>query len=183
MNVLSTVTTVASEASAEKAGLFAALGIDWKLLILQAVAFLVLVVLLGKFVYPVLIRAIDKRQEQLDAGAKAAQEAAKRAEETEAHIAKQLKDAREQAEQIVAVAHKEALDMVATAEERARTKTEHIATEAKAQLAADVVRAREALKQETKLLVAEATEKIIGEKLDAGKDASLIERAMKGSKA
>ena len=38
------------------------LGIDWQLLVLQIVAFLILVVILGKFVYPVFVRIIDERQ-------------------------------------------------------------------------------------------------------------------------
>ncbi|HEX6461944.1 MAG TPA: F0F1 ATP synthase subunit B [Candidatus Saccharimonadales bacterium] len=184
MNVVQNLTFLASEAAAtaEQPGLFEALGIDWKLLLLQGVAFLILVFLLGKFVYPVLIKAIDKRQEQLDAGAKAAEAAAKKAEEAEKKIAEQIKEARSEAEQIVATAHKEAGDMVAAAEERATTRAEHIVSEAKAQLETDITKARAELRHETTSLVAAATEKIIGEKLDSNKDGQLIERAVKGAK-
>ncbi len=182
--IIEQLTLLASEAAVagEQPGLFEALGIDWKLLLLQGVAFLILVFLLGKFVYPVLIKAIDKRQEQLDAGAKAAEEAAKKAEEAEKKIAEQIKEARSEAEQIVATAHKEAGDMVAAAEERATTRAEHIVSEAKAQLETDITKARTELRRETTSLVAEATEKIIGEKLDSAKDGQLIERAVKGAK-
>ena len=38
--------------AAEKADLFSSLGIDWKLLILQTVAFLILLVIIRKWVYP-----------------------------------------------------------------------------------------------------------------------------------
>lgn len=175
---LANVTIFAAEAGGNTS-LLTALGIDWRLLVLQAVAFLVLVALLGKFVYPVLIRSIDERQEQLDAGAKASEEAEKRAEAANEKAEQRMREAREQADGIVATAHKEAADMVATAEKRAETKAEHIVTEARATLDNDIAAARTALRQETTELVALATEKIIGEKLDAKKDASLIERSLK----
>ena len=54
-----------SEASA---GLFGALGLDLRLLIIQALAFLVLVAILGKFVYPALVKAIDDRREAIETG-------------------------------------------------------------------------------------------------------------------
>ena len=76
--------------------------------------------------------------------------------------------------------------MVAEAEEKAKARAEQIVNDARAQLATDVAKAREALKAETIKLVAVATEQVIGEKLDAGKDAGLIKNALaaeKGQKA
>lgn len=183
MKILEPLALFASEAEAGASqGLFQALGIDVKLLVLQGIAFLILVGLFGKYVYPVLIRAIDKRQEQIEAGTKASEEAQKRANEAEAAVEKQMKEARKQADDIVATAHKEAGDMVAQAEKRAETKAEHIVAEAKASLENDVTAARTALRKETTQLVAAATEKIIGEKLDTTKDSILIERALKEAK-
>lgn len=175
-------TLLAMEASGGNANILDALGIDWKLLVLQAIAFLILVALLGKFVYPVLIRAIDKRQEQLDAGAKASQEAQKQAEKANLKAEEQIKEARKAADDIVATAHKEAGDMVSAAEKRAEAKAEHIVTEAKASLDTEVAAARTALRKETIELVALATEKVIGDKLDVKKDSSLIDRALKEAK-
>ena len=59
----------ASEAAAADKDLFSALGIDWRLLILQIIAFLILVVLLGKFVYPWLMKSVDERQAGIEAAA------------------------------------------------------------------------------------------------------------------
>lgn len=175
--------TVAQASAGGEGDLFGALGIQWELLVLQGLAFLVLVFLLGKFVYPVLIASIDRRQEQLDAGAKASEAAQKQAEEAEARIAEQLKEARAEADAIVATAHKEAGDMVAAAEERAVARAEHIVEEAKNGIESDITSARAALRQEAKQLVAEATATIIGEKLDASRDNALIEKALKEGKA
>ena len=62
-------------AEAPKADLFTSLGIDWKMLIFQGVAFIILVFLLGKFVFPILIKSVDDRQAKIEDTAKAAAEA------------------------------------------------------------------------------------------------------------
>jgi len=179
MNLLPNLNLLAAETAGDNAGLFQALGIDVRLLLLQAAAFLLLAFLLGKYVFPYIIRAIDKRQEQMEAGVKASEAAQKKAEAAQAEVEKQLKEARKQADEIIETAHKEAVDMVAAAEKRAQTKATHIVTEARASLSNEVDAARKALRRETSDLVLRATEKIIGEKLDAKKDGALIERALK----
>lgn len=167
------------ETEAANAGLFQALGIDWKLLLLQGVAFLILVWFLSKFVYPYLIRAIDERQEKIEQGTKAAEAAQEKAEKAEADVNKMFKEARAQADSIVATAHKEATAMVEDAENKAKKRADHIVSEAKAQLDQDVAAARLALKSETAELVALATEQIVKEKVDVKRDAQLIESALK----
>ena len=51
-----------AESSSASGNVFIALGIDWRLLILQIIAFLILVWLLAKFVYPWLLKQVDERQ-------------------------------------------------------------------------------------------------------------------------
>jgi F-type H+-transporting ATPase subunit b len=168
-----------------KGGILGALGIDVRLLVLQTIAFLVLVFALGKWVYPILIKAIDKRQEAMEAGVKASEEAQKIAEKSEKKVAKELKEARKQADEILANTQKEASAMMVDAEEKAARRAESIVKEAKADMDNQLTAAREALKSETRALVASATEKIIGEKIDATKDAKLVDRALEktGGKA
>ena len=50
--------------------------------------------------------------------------------------------------------------------------------DARAQLDLDVSKAREALRKDTVELVALATERVVGEKLDAAKDADLVKKAL-----
>ncbi len=64
-----------AETGAASGGVLVALGIDWKMLILQVIAFVVLVWLLGRFVYPIFIKTVDARQAEIEAGSKAAAEA------------------------------------------------------------------------------------------------------------
>jgi F-type H+-transporting ATPase subunit b len=176
-------TNFAAEAAAEagNAGLLGALGINGKLFITQLLAFLVLVGILGKFVYPLLVKSIDERRETIEKGlaeAKASQEAAEKAED---NIRKLLADARKDADAVMSRAQAEATSQVAEAEEKARARAEQIVKDAHTQLEADIAKARTALKKDTAALVALATEKVLKEKVDAGKDAKLIDRALAAS--
>ncbi len=164
-------------------GLLQALGIDGKLLVEQAIAFLILVFILGKFVYPALVKAIDARRDQIEAGMQEAKEAAEALEKAEAKVADMLADARKEADEIIARSHQEATAMVADAEEKAKNRSEQIVADARTQLDADVRKAREALKSETIKLVALATEHVVNEKLDEKKDANLIKGALSQEQA
>jgi F-type H+-transporting ATPase subunit b len=160
------------------AGLFEALGLNGMLLAQQAAAFLILVAVLGKFVYPALVKAIDTRREQIEAGMQEAKQAEEALASAEAKVADMLVDARKEADDIIARTQQEANTIVSDAEEKAKTRAEQIVKDARAQLDTDVAKARRALKEDTVQLVAMATEKIIGEKLDERKDANLIKEAL-----
>lgn len=177
--MMQTLQFAATEAHASDPGLFEALGIDWKLLLLQGLAFLVLVWFLGKFVYPVLTKAIDDRQAKIDQSTKLAEQASKHAEEAEAKVQELLKEARVQADDVLATAHKEASAMLEEAEVKAKKRADHIVSDARAQLDQDVLVARQNLRSETKKLVVMATEKIVKQKIDASSDAKLIDQALK----
>lgn len=58
--------------------LFAAFGIDWKLLLVQAINFGLLLVILWRFLYTPILRMIDERQRKIEEGVRAAEEAEKR---------------------------------------------------------------------------------------------------------
>ena len=182
--MLQTMIVASTEAAHDAAspGLLQALGIDGKLLIEQALAFLILVAILGKFVYPALMKAIDTRRDQIEAGQKEAKEAAEALTNAEAKVDDMLAAARKEADDIIARSHKEAGAMVAEAEEKAKTRAEQIVKDARSQLETEVSKARQMLKRDTIKLVAEATEKVVKEKLDDKKDASLIREAL-GEKA
>lgn len=176
----------AAEAAAREAqssGLLGALGIDGKLLLQQALAFLVLMLILAKFVYPVLVRAIDDRRSAIEAGMEEAKKAQQLLEETEAKVAGMLKDARGDADEMLRRAQGEAATIVSNAEDKAKVRGEQIVKDAHTRIEAEVTKARQALKRDTIQLVATATERIIHEKVDSRKDNELIERALDKGRA
>ena len=179
------MTLLAQFAAAETApsgDLFTALGIDWKMLVFQLIAFVVLVWLLGKFVYPSLMKAVDKRQADIEASSKAAETAREQADKTKDEVEKLLKQARRDASDILATAKEEANSVVEAADAKAKARAEHIVTEAQEQLQKDIVAARKALHNETLELVALATEKVVGKTVSAKVDKDIVAAAVKEAK-
>lgn len=168
-----------TEAHGEKQDIFAALGIDWQILIFQIIAFLLLVWLLGKFVYPWLMKSVDERQEAIEESVKAAKQAEEKAETAQDEIAKMLKEARKEASEIVTTAKDEAAAMVESSDAKARTRAEKIVTDAHDQIQKDVIAARKTLHNDTIDLVALATEKVVGKTVTDKVDDKVIAGAVK----
>lgn len=165
-----------------KSDLFGSIGIDWKLLLLQTIAFLILFWFLKKYVYPPIVAMLDKHDDQVNAAYNAAKEAAKNAEVAEAKVAGMLKEARAEAKDIVATAKEEATTMVSDAESAAKTQAEHIVANAHDDIAREVLAAKKALHNETIDLVAAATEKVVGKVVDAKMDTKVISSALEEAK-
>ncbi|MEO6110052.1 MAG: F0F1 ATP synthase subunit B [Candidatus Saccharimonadales bacterium] len=171
-----------AETTASKSDIFVALGIDWRLLILQIIAFLILVFLLGKFVYPWLMKSVDDRQANIDAAVKAAAKAQEAVVKNQEQVAALLAEARKQAAEIVDTAKLESSEIVTNSEQKARTNAEQIVADAQAQIEKDVANVKKDLYNETIELVAMATQKVVGAKLTKSIDADLIAAAIKESK-
>ena len=178
MTFLFAATESAEAATESSQGLFEALGLNWQLFIEQTIAFLILLFILAKFVYPILVKTIDGRRAAIEAGLQEAKESQAAFEQAEARVNELLEQARKDADEILARTHQEAATQVADAETKAKTRAEQIVADARQQLDIDVSKARQALKKDTVELVALATEKIVHEKLDAQKDARLITNAL-----
>jgi len=173
------IVTQFADSSAASGGIFEALGIDWKMLIFQIIGFVVLVWFMGKFVYPILLKTVDARQEKIEAGSKAAAEAEKQATEAKEKVDRLLKQARSEATDIVATAKDEATAMIETAETKSKARAEQIVAQARDDLEKEVTAAKKALHNETLNLVAQATEKVIGKTVTSAVDAKVIADAMK----
>lgn len=177
MNILTQLAAAESGSN-----IFTALGIDLRMLIFQIVAFLVLVWVMGKYVYPILIKTIDARQNQIEEGVKAAADAEKKAEDMKAEVANLLKQARSEASDVVATAKEEAAALVEKAEARAKERADKTIQAAHEQIEKDIIAAKKALHNETLDLVALATEKVIGKTVSAKVDEGVISAAVKEAK-
>lgn len=168
--------------AAESSDIFSALGINWMMLIFQIVAFIILVLLLGKFVYPRLMKAVDERQDKINAATKAASEAQAAAADAEERVEKLLKKARVEAADIVATAKLESATALTASEEKAKKRAEQIVADAQDEIRKDVIAAKTALYNETIELVALATEKVVGKTVSSKIDETLISDALKAVK-
>lgn len=160
-------------------GIFGALGIDVPTLIFQIIAFLLLVVVLGKWVFPVFMAAVDRREARISESMKAADEARQAADNASEDVAAMLREARAEASEIVSTAKQEAAVMVQDAETKARNKAEAIAAASLEELDKEVLAAKKMLRDEALDLVALATEKVVSKTVSDGVDASLIKASLK----
>ena len=172
-----------ANASGGESDLFGSLGINWKMLLLQLVAFLILLAILKKWVYPPLVAMLDKRDAQIRESAELAQSAKKEAEAAGEKTAKLLKEARKEATDIVTTARDEATNIVETAHKKATDKADALVESARDEILKEVESAKRALYNDTLELVAEATGAVLGEKVDAKTDSRLIERAIKEARS
>jgi F-type H+-transporting ATPase subunit b len=173
-----TLTQFAAEDASSK-GIFTVLGIDWQMLVLQIIAFLLLVFILGKYVYPWLMKSVDERQANIEAAMKAATEAQQSANDAEERVQAALAEARAEAADIVATAKDESVAAIAAAETKAKKRSEQIVADAKDDIAKEIVAAKKALHDETLQLVSLATKKVVGKVVDSKLDDSIIKDALK----
>jgi F-type H+-transporting ATPase subunit b len=170
-----TILHIASESTAPaQESVTATFGISWQALLFQAITFLLVVLILKKFVVGKIYDIIDAREKAINDGLDKAAQAKKELSSAQDEIDTILKDARTQAETIVASAKKESADLVKSAEDKAVKRAESIIADAQSKLAVDVEKARHDLRAETARLIGEVAETILHEKLTSTKDQELI---------
>lgn len=171
-----------AEAAADDGGIFGSLGIDWRLLVVQTIAFMVLLWVLSKFVYPVLASMLDKREATIREGIEAAEKAEQRAAEANAEIEALLNNARKQAKAVVASAKDEAASIAESANAEATKQTERMLKKASDEIEREIENARKALRDETVGLVSLATEKVVGSVVTGEIDKKVISKAIEEAK-
>ena len=123
------------------------LGIDWKLLLAQGVNFLILLVVLTKFVYRPLIKIVEERRSSIEFGIKAGEKGAKI-----------INEAEEEKSEIIKKADVTAIGIISEAEKNAQKRAQEVA------LRADK-KAQQTLKET--MLIAERKEKEQMDKVEA----------------
>lgn len=168
--------------SAEASGGIGALGINLQGFIFQLITFVLVLLLLRKYVYGRLVDTLETRRKAVIESLDNAKEAAAALEETNLKTADLMKEARQEANDILQLARKEAAHIAEEAEMKASKKADHIVEQAEARIHSDIAAARLSLQNELVGLVAQATEKVIEQKLDLKTDAKLIKEALRESK-
>lgn len=166
----------ASEA-AEKEGI-AILGIDPKAILLQAGTFLLLFLIVKKFALRGIVDTLENRRKTIDKGVRLGAEMQAAKAKFDEELKEMQHKARVQSDEILAGAQAEASKLVKEGEAAAAKKVDQMLKDATGRIEREMETARRELRGEMLALVSEATEVIIDEKVDAKKDASLIERAL-----
>jgi F-type H+-transporting ATPase subunit b len=155
------------------------LGIDGKAFVIQLVTFLLAFWVLKHWAFGPIIKLMEQRRQTIEDGVKLGEDMRKERAELEAQVEKKLHEARRQADGIIAEAEETGRETVREAETKAHDKAEGILVEAKRRTEQEVARARKQLESDIVSLISDATEAIIEEKVDAQKDAVLIDKALK----
>ncbi len=172
----------AESTDAETSGGIAALGINLQAFLFQLIAFVIVLVILKKYVFPKLVSTLEARRETLEESlvqAKKTEEALASAEKKASEI---INQARIQADTSLSDAKKVASEVIASAELSAAERAKHIIKDAELSLADEREKLRSELKGELADLVASATEKVLEKKIDPKTDMQLIANAIKETK-
>ena len=144
-------------------------------LIAEIIAFLLMLGVLARWVYPPIVRAAEARQnqikQQLEQAEKARQDAEARLNAAQEEITK----ARVQAGQILEQANRAAERIQQEAQEKAREEARRIVEAASRDIDAERQRAIQAIRLQMADLVTEAVRRIVGESLDGERHRKLIE--------
>lgn len=179
MDILTRITLFAADETEEAAGGIEALGVDPLAILFQAGTFVVLFILIRKFALGKITKALEDRHDRIEEGLKNAEMIEQRVEATKEETEQIMKDARKEADAVIAKAHEESGAMIKEAENAATKKAEKVLADGEAKLEGQINKAKEELKKEMLGLVAQATEEVIGEKMTDKKDQDLIKKALK----
>ena len=148
------------------------------LMIWTLLVFGITMYVLSKVAFPRIQEALDKRanliRDSIDEAEKTREEANKILDEYRAR----LKEAREQADDIIARARKTAETTTAEAAEQGREKREELLAAARRDIEAETRRSLERIRQEVANLTIVTTEKVTRKTLDAEDQKKLVEEAL-----
>jgi len=145
-------------------------------LIFQSLVFGIFVWICMRFIWPILRDMMRERQENIAAGLQAAEEADKRLAEASKGAEVELAQAKEEAAAILDQARSRAQQMVDAAKDEAREEGERIREAARSEVEQEVNRAKEGLRAQVATLALQGAEKVLGESVDQGKHAALLDR-------
>ncbi|WP_150047736.1 MULTISPECIES: F0F1 ATP synthase subunit B [Methylomonas] len=145
-------------------------------LIGQMITFTLLVWFTMKYVWPPIIAALEERKVKIAEGLAAAERGQEEIKLAEKKAVTVLKDAKDQASEIIASAQKRANELVEESKLQAEKEGERLLEAARAQIEQEALQARENLRKEVAALALRAAEQILKEEIDKAKHQDLLNR-------
>ncbi|HTB49018.1 MAG TPA: F0F1 ATP synthase subunit B [Verrucomicrobiae bacterium] len=156
-----------------------ALGFSGQAFLIQLITFVLAYLVLRRYAFGPILDVMRRRRETIEHSVKLAEQLKNEQIELDKKVEKELHKARQEADAIISSAQDSGRQAIHEAEDKARDKAAGILKEAESRLVQDTARARKQLEGELVGLISDVTEAVIDEKVDAKKDAALIERALK----
>jgi len=140
----------------------------------QAITFLLFIVVSVKWVWPMVLRKIEERQKVIADGLAEAERGRSSLADAQKQRDAMLKEARERAHELVAIAEKSAAQRVEESKAQAKTEGDRLLAAAKAQLEQEVQSARQQLREQVAVLAVSGAEKILRREVDAKAHADML---------
>lgn len=157
------------------------LGINGLALISQLISFLIALAIIYKFVLPIVIRTLEKRQQVIREGIENAERAKQELTEATERAEKILAEARVQAQNTIERATKNAQREAQKIEEDARARAEQIGQQQVARIQQEANRARNELNRLVVNLSIDAAGKVISRSVDNKDNRRLVEEFVAAS--
>lgn len=160
-------------------GLFTTFGIDWKLLVAQAVNFLILLAILYKWLYRPLVRFLEQRRERIEQSLAEAKRIERELQELGVTKEWTLHEARREAEEIRRRAEAQAETQRQETLGKVRAEAERVVAEARHKFLAEREELMRQVRQQAASLVAQASAKVLGRVMMPTLDKKLIDEAVR----
>ena len=159
-------------------GGFSSLGISLPLLLAFVINFIILLALLGKFLYKPVLKMLDERAQKVKESMEWAESIKRDYEQAKAEVQKQIEKGRQEAQGIIAQAFQTGEVLKEEARKEASGQAKAIVEKARLQLEAERDKMVEDLRKEFVSLLILASEKVIRQTLDKEKQSGLIEETL-----
>lgn len=147
-------------------------------LLVEFIAFLLMLAILARWVYPRVMAAAEERQKAIAEQLAAAERARQEAEARQKEEAKILQQAQAEAQQIIERANRFGEQIRQQAQERAQEEARRITEQAKKDIDAERQRAIQSIREQLADMVTGAVQRIVGDGLDGDRHRKLIEAAI-----
>jgi F-type H+-transporting ATPase subunit b len=145
-------------------------------LIVQMLVFVLLVWFTMRFVWPIIIGAMEERSRKIAQGLAAAEKGREELAQARERGEAIIREARERATQIIDQAQHRASDIVEQAKHTASAEGDRLVAAAHQQIELEANRAREALRREVAQLAVRTASKVIEREIDPRKHAELLDK-------
>src|ERR1700761_7177253 len=145
-------------------------------LIIQGIAFFVVVLIVMKFGWPHIMKAIEDRQKKIAEGLAAGSKAQKDLDDAKVKAQEMIREAREKASQIVDQAGKRANEIIEEAKQAAISEGQRLKTQAHEEIQLESTKAREALRKQVAGLAVQGASHLLEREIDPAKHADILSK-------
>ena len=145
-------------------------------LIIQGLAFFLVVLVVMKWLWPPLMNILEERQKTIAAGLAAGNKGQKDLDEAKAKSQEIVREARDKAAQIVDQASKRGNEIIEEAKQSAIAEGQRLKTQAQEEIQLETTRAREVLRKQVASLAVQGASHLLEREIDPRTHAQLLDK-------